>query len=321
MMMAEVSSFRISPPSKSSTGRPSCMTTTTSAMLIVPTSKSGIHAGYASRKPLRNNPFIIRNERYSTLYARYSLATTRGTTLLRSSSSGSTDDDMRENQTTTTTPLTPETIAEMIEVSFIQSCLQLSQGYIDVLKLFIVAVKAGYETSLSLHELHTLVTNCPVNSAGRDLMNEEKELRYEWMKLVYALLNELNRNNDADMHSGDGVGAEGGSNADARISGVVQSMLSIQRTLLDEESNSGGKQDATVSLTNLTVDQALAKSNSLSVLYETTLNNPMERAILTNDIRVAILTFRVLEEERICLQDKSSGGMEERVPRPPIPGT
>ncbi|KAL3757508.1 hypothetical protein ACHAWU_000905 [Discostella pseudostelligera] len=98
-------------------------------------------------------------------------------------------------------------------------------------------------------------------------------------------------------------------------------MLSIQRTLLDEESNSGGKQDATVSLTNLTVDQALAKSNSLSVLYETTLNNPMERAILTNDIRVAILTFRVLEEERICLQDKSSGGKEERVPRPPIPGT
>src|SRR5210317_112346 len=37
--------------------------------------------------------------------------------------------------------LTPSTIAEMIEVSFIQSCLQLSQGYVDVLKLFIVAVK------------------------------------------------------------------------------------------------------------------------------------------------------------------------------------
>ena len=64
------------------------------------------------------------------------------------------------------------------------------------------------------------------------------------------------------MHSGDGVGAEGGSNADARISGVVQSMLSIQRTLLDEESSSGGKQDATVSLTNLTVDQARAKIHS-----------------------------------------------------------
>jgi hypothetical protein len=296
-------------------------TTTTSAMLMAPTSKSGIHAGYASRKPLRNKSFVIWSERYSTIHAQYSFATTstRASTLLRSSSSGSTDDDMRENQTTTTTPLTPETIAEMIEVSFIQSCLQLSQGYIDVLKLFIVAVKAGYEISLSLHELHTLVTNCPVNSAGRDLMNEEKELRYEWMKLVYELLNALNQN--AEMQSGDGVGAEGGSNADARISGVVKSMLSIQRTLLDEESSSGGKQDATVSLTNLTVDQARAKSNSLSVLYETTLNNPMERAILTNDIRVSILTFRVLQEERICLQDKSSGGMEERVPRPPIPGT
>ena len=113
--------------------------------------------------------------------------------------------------------------------------------------------------------------------------------------------------------------------AGARILGVVQSMLSIQRKLLEEETNSGGKQDAILRMTNLTVDQAIEQSESLSKLYESTYNNPMERAILTNDIRVAILTFRVLEEERVCVQDKSSGDvgdiMEEQVPRPPIPGT
>ena len=50
--------------------------------------------------------------------------------------------------------LTPEIIAEMIEVSFLNSCLQLSQGYVDVLKLFIVAVKSGHELSIPLSELH-----------------------------------------------------------------------------------------------------------------------------------------------------------------------
>ena len=48
--------------------------------------------------------------------------------------------------------LTPPIIAEMIEVSFLNSCLQLSQGYVDVLKLFIVAVKAGYELKVHLSE-------------------------------------------------------------------------------------------------------------------------------------------------------------------------
>ena len=167
-------------------------------------------------------------------------------------------------------------------------------------------------------------------------MTEEKDLRYEWMKMVYELLNALNRNNSDDTFDGsvqdsasDGsTNGEKKKNANTRISGVVQSMLSIQRILLDEESNSGGKQDAIFRMTKLTVEQALAQSQTLSVLYETTSNNPMERAILTNDIRVAILTFRVLEEERVCLQDKvtddsvaSDDGMKERVPRPPIPGT
>jgi len=220
--------------------------------------------------------------------------------------------------------LTPAIIAEMIEVSFLQSCLQLSQGYIDVLKLFIVAVKAGYEDSLPLSELHQLVETCPVNSAGRDLMKEEKELRFEWMKVVYEIMNELQP--DLKIDSSGGNESDDDNTAKNRISEVVKAMLSIQNELQNEEETSGGSKDANVALTNLTVDQMLERSPSLSDLNES-ISDPMEKAFLTNDIRVAMMTFRVLEEERICNQDASGraiaggGASEETVPRPPIPGT
>ena len=218
--------------------------------------------------------------------------------------------------------LTPETIAEMIEVSFLNSCLQLSQGYIDVLKLFIVAVKAGYERSMPLQELHQLVLDCPVNSAGRDLMKEEKELRLEWMKMVYEMLNALNP--DLNVDSNDGSDND---TAMARITTVVNAMLSIQNELKNEENSTGGKQDANVALTTLTVEQAIECSPSLSELNESLNSNPMEKAFLTNDIRVGLVTFRVLEEEKICMQDSAgrsnsgSGDDNKGVPRPSIPGT
>ena len=55
------------------------------------------------------------------------------------------------------------------------------------------------------------------------------------------------------------------------------------------------------------------------------------RAFLANDVRVALVTLRVLEEEGICSSDSAGrrrstatgggGGVGERVPRPSIPGT
>lgn len=212
--------------------------------------------------------------------------------------------------------LTPESIAEMIEVSFLNSCLQLSQGYIDVLKLFIVAVKAGYERSMPLSELSRLVEDCPVNSAGRDLMAEEKALRLEWMKVVYDLLNALK---DSDASSAVDSSCDGGSNDD-RVSEVIRAMLAVRDELDDEEKSSGGKQDATVVLTNLTVDQALERTK---LSESESMANPMDRAFLQNDVRVALMTFRVLEEERICLQDsagRTTSG-QGQPPRPSIPGT
>jgi len=209
--------------------------------------------------------------------------------------------------------LTPPIIAEMIEVSFLNSCLQLSQGYVDVLKLFIVAVKSGHELSISLSVLNQLVEDCPVNSAGRDLMKEEKALRIEWMKVVYELLNALNPDTKVDSTTND---CDEGS--DKRISQVVQAMWDIKKDKENEEIKTGGQQDATVAISNLTVEQALECSSILSELNDS-ISDPMDKAFFTNDIRVALMTFRVLSEEELCLE--GSAGNTNSVPRPPIPGT
>lgn len=218
--------------------------------------------------------------------------------------------------------LTPATIAEMIEVSFLNSCLQLSQGYIDVLKLFTVSVKAGYETNLPLDELHQLVEDCPVNSAGRDLMKEEKALRLEWMTVVYEMLNVLKNPGDSSIVVDSGKNND--STENERIQQVVRAMLEIQNGVQSEEQSTGGEQDAMVTLNTLTVEQAVERSALLSKVYEST-TDPMAKAFLTNDIRVALMTFRVLEEENVCMQDSAgrtnTGGEGEGVPRPSIPGT
>lgn len=217
--------------------------------------------------------------------------------------------------------LAPSKIAELVEVAFLQSCLQLSQGYVDVLKLFIVAVKSAFEYPLRLEELHALVEACPLNSAGRELAEEEKGLRLEWMRMVYETMTALN-DPDAERSGDDGDAAS------LRISAVMQAMLSIQSELQNEETITGGKQDATVAMNKLTVGEVLTRSPSLSTLNDS-IADPMEKAFLTNDIRVALMTFRVLEEERVCTQGASGNTVKnedgdnigEEVPRPPIPGT
>lgn len=216
-------------------------------------------------------------------------------------------------------PLTPTTIAEMIEVSFLNSCLQLSQGYVDVLKLFIVAVQAGHDQQLSLGTLDKLVEDCPVNSAGRDLMVEEKGLRREWMMVVYDMLDALKETTRLTSDDDDDIYNVNEEVAN-RVSSVVSSILSIQQTLKQEEEQSGGKQDAIAVMSSLSVEEAIAKSTHLSQLFEDATNSPMDKAFLTNDVRVALLTCRVIEEEKLCLEG-SSGSVVGDVPRPPIPGT
>ncbi len=206
-------------------------------------------------------------------------------------------------------------------MSFVQSCLQLSKGFVDVLKLFVAAVKAGYDLSVPLDDLVRLVGDCPVRSAGRELAVEEVGLRGEWMGVVYGLLDALGRDVGGGQEGGEVDDDDRGS-AQRRISKAVLAALSVRIELRDEESRSGGEIDSSVALSNLTVERALASiskgEKDDGVALDDDKDDPVARAFLTNDVRVALVTLRVLEEEGICSSDSAGG---ERVPRPSIPGT
>ena len=84
--------------------------------------------------------------------------------------------------------LTPPLIAEMLEKTFVDACMQLSSGYVDVLKLFIVAGKAAYERGLTIPQVQLEISQCKTQTAGRPLMQEEIDLRTVWLSLVYLTL-------------------------------------------------------------------------------------------------------------------------------------
>jgi len=98
--------------------------------------------------------------------------------------------------------LSQEQIAELIEISFIQACLSLAQGYVDTLKLFIVAVKSAYERgTIGIDELVERVNQCPANTAGRPLMPEEEALRATWIHAVHLMLLHVGHKTSGQMSS------------------------------------------------------------------------------------------------------------------------
>ena len=222
-----------------------------------------------------------------------------------------------------------------------QSCLQLTKGYVDELKLFIVSVKAGYEKSISLYNLNRYVMDCPIKSAGRELAIEEVGLRSEWMGVVYGLLDALRDEGIVDGGGGDDggweslMGKDKDAGARARIATAIRATLSVLTELRNEETRSGGQMDSSVALSNLTVERALSSLPNVATEEEED-DDPVARAFFTNDVRVALVTLRVLEEEEICMRDAAgrkltvngdqdvvvggAGGGGERLPRPSIPG-
>ena len=91
------------------------------------------------------------------------------------------------------------------------------------------------------------------------------------------------------------------------ISKVARALLSIQNKLQNKENATGGKEGAMVALANLTADGALEHSSSLSELNESVSTDPIAKAFLTDDIRVTLMTFWVLGEEKVCVEDVPGG--------------
>lgn len=187
--------------------------------------------------------------------------------------------------------LTIDKIAELIEVSFIQACMQLAQGYVDVQKLLLAAIKSGYDANIPLSDLIKEVNECPVNSANRDLSPEEIDVRTTSMSLVYLTLGIMD-----EMEGKKEVGLVGSLD----IPEKVQTMFGSKVKQLVRE--------------NLDMGDSDGDDNDRKVVMD----DPMQAALMAHYERTVIsLTLTVVDEERACDGD----GLKANVPRPPIPGT
>ena len=201
--------------------------------------------------------------------------------------------------------LTPAKIGEMIEVTFVNGVMQLSQGYIDVLKLFIVATKAAYEQGIPIASLLKEVEACPVQSANRPLMEEEAALRSSWMNVVYLVLEKVGHGTD-DVAVGGTI-----DEAARRKYGAIVNALADARRKQEEE---GSKSDK---IASLTLDAILEMGKSSGMSFDGLhLDDAMEKAIAQQCVKVMKVVFTVLDEERLCYEEGGAGP----APRPPIPG-
>ena len=201
--------------------------------------------------------------------------------------------------------LTPAKIGEMIEVTFVNGVMQLSQGFIDVLKLFIVAVKAAYEQGIPISSLLEEVAACPVQSANRPLMDEEVALRSSWMNVVYLVLERAGHGTD-DV----AVGGTIDEAARSKYGGIVNVLADAKRKQEEE----GSKVDKAASLT---LDEIIEMGKSNGASFDgLDLDNAMDKAIAQQCLKVMKTVLTVLDEERLCYEEGGVGP----APRPPIPG-
>jgi hypothetical protein len=160
---------------------------------------------------------------------------------------------------------------------------------VDVLKLFIVAAKASYELGMDPVDLIRRVENIRPQSAGRDLMPEEVKLRNTWIHVVYLVLQYLQHTQKVETSTA------------ADIDEAVQSTFSTDLLAdMKKQHDAGGA---------FHLEQWLDK-------YEfPNMDDPMQKAIISQSLRVIWFTYTVLNEERVCNEEKT--GLKAQ---PPIPG-
>jgi hypothetical protein len=213
-------------------------------------------------------------------------------TPLRSSLSSlysSTFDDNENNKVVQISQLDKSQIVDMIEVSFIHACLQLAQGYVDILKLFIVACKAAFERRINIQDLMDQVNHqANQNTAGRALAPEEVELRSTWMQAVYLILAYIEHQDISTLAQ---VGTDLDQHVLSRYSSVLPTIVKFRET---------GKSHAAV----IDLAETLAQEQELDAVHQ---------AVTTQTMRVLWYTLVVLSEEAMADPDMP--------PRPNIPGT
>ncbi len=187
---------------------------------------------------------------------------------------------------------TPAGIAEMLEVSFVNACMQLQSGYVDVLKLFIAAAMSSYQFGFTIDQIQKALSECPNETANRPLLPEEVELRHTWYSLVYLTLLSIDHSTIKKEPLSDSIP----STIRQKYGGFVDRMVEIHN--VDDT--------ATISVEKVIREE----SDTLNALDLST----VERAILLQSLRVAALTLVVVREAL----EAGPGGQSP--PTPPIEG-
>lgn len=167
--------------------------------------------------------------------------------------------------------------------------LLLQCSYVDVLKLFIVAVKAGYELGMDPADLIRRVDSRPHQSAGRDLMAEEVKLRNTWIHVVYLVLQFLHHAKKTDTSTA------------ADIDTKVRETYSEDLLADMKKQHEAG--------------ETFHLEHWLDKYSFPNMDDATENAIATQSLRVVWFIYTVLEEERVCKEEKS--GLKAQ---PSIPG-
>ena len=183
-------------------------------------------------------------------------------------------------------------VAQILEVTFVNACMQLATGYVDTLKLFIAAALTAYERGFTVNALSLELAQCPRQTAGRPLMQEEVELRSVWLSLVYLTLANVRHESEASDSVGASVPAEIRSQFQTFVYDVVNAAQ-------------GG-----YTLESLKLEDMLRRQGTDSASL-----GAVEKAILGQSMRVVFLTLTVRDEAA------AAGDLPPpRRPGPSIPG-
>jgi len=222
--------------------------------------------------------------------------------LLWSSSNNNNKNNNESDNVIQIESLSEDQIAELIEVSFIQACLSLAQGYVDTLKLFIVAVKASYERgNVSVSRLIQAVNECPTNTAGRPLMPEEEALRSTWIHAVHLMLDHINHPRPLPTESED-------NDLDIDIDATVRETYNtsiLNDIVAAQESN------------------VVWNTNDFVARHKEMLlddDDPVQTAIISQTIKVLYYTLVVLAEERLAnVEEGDNDDVTVTAAKPRIP--
>lgn len=174
----------------------------------------------------------------------------------------------------------------MLEKTFVNACLQLATGFVDNLKLFIASSLAGYQQGISAAELLSELAAVKITTANRPLAIEESDLRAAWVGIVYLTAREV----EEDI-------------VNASAWAVPEAIRQHYGPLVTAtvRAHYGGW-----TIKNVETIEILKSANMEP-------STELEKAVLSQCIRVVFLTLQVLDEITLAKGDA--------VPRPNIPGT